>query len=383
MENSLGNYTALAVETAEACSYPYSYLSGNWENLPLWQKTARGKLFELLSYNPPPCEMNSRIADSFEWDGLLVERVIYDEPYGPPTEGFFIKPPGSGRLPAVVALHDHGGFMYYGKEKIAAFPGEPEILREFKAKYYGGASWASELAKRGYAVFVPDVFLWGSRKMLVEEIPGEFTGDVLSGEQPGTRKYIEVYNQFTRENEAVLAKSLFLAGTTWPGITSYEDIRAVDYLESRADVDPDRIGCGGFSGGGLRAVFLAGLDERIRCALCVSFMSTFSQTVKRNINNHSWQLHLPHLANFMDLPDVASLSGGRPLMAMYNEQDRVWALEAQRAGEEKLKRIYEKMKCSGNYHGVFYSGSHKFDLAMQKDAFDWFDKQLNFAGRRR
>jgi hypothetical protein len=63
-------------------------------------------------------------------------------------------------------------------------------------------------------------------------------------------------------------------------------------------------------------------------------------------------------------------------MALYNESDRIWAPEAQRAGEEKLRRIYETMKCPGNYRGAFYPGGHKFDRAMQKDAFDWFDGQL-------
>ncbi|GHT68226.1 hydrolase [Spirochaetia bacterium] len=377
MEQLLANYSALVEESARACSYPYSYLSPNRQDIPAWQKAGRNKLVELLSYNPPSCEMNPRILSRLSYDGLSVELIAYNEPFGPPTEGFFLKPLNhTGKLPGIIALHDHGGFMYFGKEKLTAFPGEPEILREFKDRYYGGVSWASELAKRGYAVFAPDVFLWGSRKMIVEEIPEEFTGGVLSDKEPGSREYIEAYNQFTKENETFLTKSLFLAGITWPGVTAYEDLRALDYLLSRPEVDPEKIGCGGFSGGGLRADFLAGLDSRVRCTVCTSFMSTFAQTVKSNINNHSWQIHLPHLANYMDLPDVASLSGGRPLLAQYNMSDRVWVLEGQQEADKKLKRIYEKMNLRGNYSGVFYSGSHKFDLPMQEDAFSWFDRWL-------
>ena len=54
-----------------------------------------------------------------------------------------------------------------------------------------------------------------------------------------------------------MSKSLLSAGTTWPGVFTAEDQRALDYLCSRDDVDPARVGCAGLSGGGLRTVYLA------------------------------------------------------------------------------------------------------------------------------
>jgi dienelactone hydrolase len=377
MDHILGNYAGLVEETINSCTYPYSYLADKWDNVPAWRKEAKGRVFEVLAYNPPSCNLNPRLLKQFEYEGLSVELLAYDQPFGPPTEGFFLKPLGAeGKLPTVIALHDHGGFKYYGKEKLVAFPDEPEILREFKTRYYGGVSWATELAKRGYAVFAPDIFLWGSRKLLAEEAPSDFTG-MMAGKEPGTREYIEAYHQFSREYETMVTKSLFLAGTTWPGIVVYENMRSVDYVLTRPDVDPARLGCGGLSGGGQQAVLLSGLDDRIRCGVCAAFMSTFARTVKHNIPNHSWMLYLPHLANLMDFPDLATLSGGKPFLVQFNREDQVWVMEGQTESNKKLQDIYKKMACPENYSGRFYPGSHKFDLQMQGEAFDWYDAWLS------
>jgi dienelactone hydrolase len=72
--------------------------------------------------------------------------------------------------------------------------------------------------------------------------------------------------QFAAEHEHLVAKSLFCAGTTWPGVFLAEDRRALDYLCSRPDVNASKVGCCGLSGGGLRTVYLAGNDDRIACA---------------------------------------------------------------------------------------------------------------------
>jgi dienelactone hydrolase len=283
--------------------------------------------------------------------------------------------PAGKKLPVVAALHDHSGFKYYGKEKITALPEEQDILRELKIKTYEGHSWATRLAKRGYAVLAHDLFLWGSRKMIAEECTPRFTAN-MTGKEKGSREYIEAYHAFCKEHENLIAKSLFMAGTTWPGIMLYEDMRAIDYLLTRKDVDPDRIGCGGLSGGGERTIFLTGMDSRIKCSVCVCFMTTFAQTVKHNIPNHTWMYHLPHLSNLIDLPDLLSLSGGVPQMVQFREQDRLFSPEGMRKSNEKLIRIYRKMEKEELYSGRFFAGGHQFDTAMQDEAFGWFDRWL-------
>jgi hypothetical protein len=68
----------------------------------------------------------------------------------------------------------------------------------------------------------------------------------------------------------------------------------------------------------------------------------------------------------------------------YDTEDPLWTLEGQKKADGKIRAAYEKMGAShggprdaaDHYRGMFYPGPHKFDRAMQKDAFDWFDRWL-------
>jgi dienelactone hydrolase len=372
----LGAYHGLALWSESRCERELSFLDSRWSDAEAWKALGREKVRELLSYDPPPCELRPAVQEIREKEGLTIERVSYEQPFGPRTEGFLLRPSSVKRaMPGVVALHDHSAFKYLGKEKLVALDDEPEPLRELKDEIYEGRSWASDLARRGYVVFVPDVFLWGSRRMDPLELPERFASKVLN-EQPGSRKYIEAYNELAAEYESLVAKTLFLSGATWPGIMAYEDRRALDYLLSRPEVDPQRIGCGGLSGGGLRTVYLAGLDPRVRCAVCVGFMTVARDVLAEKITEHTWMFHVPHLSRFMDLPDVISLHGPGPLMVQYNREDQLWTLEGQQHADEKLAAIYAKLAAPERYSGLFYPGRHKFDRAMQNDAFAWFDRWL-------
>lgn len=87
----------------------------------------------------------------------------------------FVLVPKHGRkpAPAIVALHDHGGFYVWGREKIVETADEHPVLTEFKRQYYGGRSIATELVRQGYIVVVIDMFYWGDRRMLLDDDPAD------------------------------------------------------------------------------------------------------------------------------------------------------------------------------------------------------------------
>jgi dienelactone hydrolase len=355
-----------------------SFLARSWPDIETWKTTARAKMSELLAFDPPSIPLNPSIDSRRKDEGLVVEEISYDMPYGPRTRGFFLYPDKRNtKLPAVVALHDHGGFFYFGKEKVTTLRDEPKILREFKEKYYGGRSWATELAKRGFAVLAVDNFLWGSRKITMDTANEEFR-EFFTGVEPDSEEYIRRYNQFCETNEcSVIAATILDAGTSWPGIFTYEDRRSIDYLVTRPEVDPDRIGCGGLSTGGLRVAFLVGLDSRVRCGLCIGFMSTIRALLRNHIRcppGHGLSFYVPHLMRFLDLPDVIALHAPFPLMVQYNEEDELFTAEGQHGADRKIAEIYRKTGSSANYVGRFYPGAHKFDAAMQREAFDWLEE---------
>jgi len=376
MKPDIGIYHEMIDSVAASAKHSLSYLAKDWPEVEVWRSKARAEVFELLAFTPPKTPLNATIDARRKEDHIVVETISYDMPYGPRAQGFFLYPKERSRkLPAVLALHDHGGFKYYGKEKITAIPNEPDILRQFKGECYSGRSWATELARRGFAVLAIDVFLFGSRKIPVDSLNEEFQERFI-GLEDGSKEYIQKYDELAAEQEHIIAKTIFAAGSTWPGVFTYEDRRAVDYLLTRPEIDPNRIGCGGLSGGGLRTIFLAGLDPRVRCGVCVGFMSTFRELLRNRIKCHTWMLYVPYLNRFLDMPDVIALRAPAPLMVQYDMEDQLYTIDGQKQADQKIAQIYSKMGYPDNYVGKFYPGPHKFDAEMQEDAFRWFEKWL-------
>jgi dienelactone hydrolase len=328
----------------------------------------------------PNLPLSPKIESRLEEDDVIVEEISYAMPYGPRTHGFFLYPKKRPKkIPAVVALHDHGEFFFYGKEKITNIPAEPGILQEYKRHYYGGRSWATELARRGFAVLAVDVFLWGSRKIPIDSVNEALQGR-FEGVELGSEEYVRRYNEFWASSECPLVvDSILNSGASWPGIFAYEDRRSVDYLLTRSEVDQKRIGCGGLSMGGLRTIFLSSLDPRIRAAFCVGFMTTMRGILRNNVRcppGHGLLMYVPQLYSYLDLPDVIGLHAPAPLMVQYNEDDELFTPEGQHDADRKIAEIYHKTGNADDYVGRFHPGPHKFDVAMQTEAFDWLEKEL-------
>jgi dienelactone hydrolase len=329
----------------------------------------------------------SKIAEAkadrkFVYDGLQIEEISWQLPYGNRTRAILLKPEkAKGKLPGVLGLHDHGGNKYFGKRKITKTSDEQHpMMKTHQDNYYGGMAWANELAKRGYVVLVPDSFAFASRRVLFENmstIPwGHCATEGLTDANPEKQAHIDAYNQWASEHEHILSKSLFCGGTTWPGVFFAEDKAALDVLSKRNDVDASSLGCAGLSGGGLRTVYLGGLDERIKCAIAVGFMTTWKDLLMNKAYTHTWMTYTPLLPKYLDFPEILGLRAPLPTMTLNNNQDRLFTLSEMKRADGILKEVFSKTGAPDHYKGGFYEGDHKFDTQMQKDAFDWFDQWL-------
>lgn len=360
-----------------------SFREDKWKNLDKWRSEAVKKALELISkpdissYKP-----EVSVEMKYQFDGLDIEELSWQLPYGERTEAYLLKPAGAtGKMPAILGLHDHSAMKYFGKRKITRTTEEMHpLMTNHQRDYYEGKAWANEIAKRGYVVLVHDTFTFGSRRVLFKDMLdiqwGYCKTTGMSDENPEDTENINAYNTWSSEHEHIMAKSLFCAGTTWPGVFLYEDQVALDILSTRSDVDPDRMGCAGLSGGGLRTVYLGGLDHRVKCAVCVGFMSTWSDFLLNKSYTHTWMTYTPLLPKYLDFPEILGLRVPLPTMTLSNNEDDLYTLPEMKRADKILKEVFEKAGAKECYKGMFYPGDHKFDIQMQKDAFNWFDKWL-------
>ncbi|MEO2005807.1 MAG: prolyl oligopeptidase family serine peptidase, partial [Candidatus Poribacteria bacterium] len=316
----------------------------------------------------------------FEHDGLSIEELSWQLPYGPLTRAYFLKPAdAAGPLPGIVGLHDHGGRKYFGRRKITRLHDEQHpLMRDHQRDYYGGAPWANEIAKRGYGVLVHDTFTFASRRVLLADVP-EHRRARHTDDAPEEQRNVEAYHRWAGEHEDTMSKALFCAGTTWPGVFLSDDRAALDVLCDRDDVDPDRVGCGGLSGGGLRTVFLGGADDRIKAAVCVGMMTTWRDYMLNRAYTHTWMCYVPLLPKYMDYPEILGMRLPLPTLVQNNIEDQLFTMPEMDQADAMLRQAYEKAGAGDRYRATFYPGPHKFDLDMQDEAFNWFDTWLKDA----
>jgi dienelactone hydrolase len=279
-------------------------------------------------------------------------------------------------LPAILGLHDHAGQKYFGWRKIAQI--SPQVhphMAAHRAKDYGGLAWANQAAKRGFAVLVHDTFPFGSRRVRPSET-SDFIAKGLREPVDDDLASIEAYNRWAGEHESIMAKSLFCAGTTWPGVYLREDQVALSILAARPEVDAGRLVCAGLSGGGMRTVFLAGLDPRIRCCACIGFMTTWRDFALNVSPRHTWMTYVPLAANDLDFPEILGLRVPRPVLVQSTRHDPLYTLAGMRAAGRVLRDVYRTAGVPERCRVSFYDGGHKFDGPMQDEAFAWFERWL-------
>ncbi len=368
----LGSNYALVDALDVGAPYPASYLSGRFASLDAFTAHGRAAILEAYGYRPTPVAPNAEVVDRYEGPDFIREKVVFSTTPGFRVPAYVHIPKGlTGRAPAIVDLHSHGGMFLFGKEKVIDFGRNHPAMTTYHAGNYAGRPTTTALVRRGYVVITIDAFMFGERRVMMDADLGQGWERSEYGPDDVAR-----LNQVCRGKESTLAKSLTVLGVSWPGIVAWDDMRTVDYLVTRPEVDRSRIGCVGVSFGGWRSLFLSALDERIAAACVVGFMSTIRSMLRRHVDTHSWVHFVPGLHRHLDLPDVVSLNAPRPLLVQQCRRDGLFPLEGMEAAVKTVGDVYARAGIADRFSGRFYDVPHEFNVEMQEDAFAWFDAHL-------
>jgi len=270
---------------------------GNPESFPVVDNPARAPndpsvnlvgLAKLIGPNPPRCALNPTILSEVDCSTYVRQTVEYAVEEAERVKSSVLLPKNaSGAAPSVIAHHQHAGQFNLGKSEVVGLAGNPD------------QAYGAELAERGYIVMAPDALGFEERNWSATT---------------GQAEYYELANRLVR-GQALLGKVL-------------HDVRvAFDYLATRPEVDPNKMGFIGHSYGGRMAIWASVFDERIRAAVsncgCVNYRDSLTRDAGIQM-----AFCVPGILMLGDLEDVLRLAAPHALMVQAAADDK-WSRGAQ------------------------------------------------------
>ncbi len=165
-------------------------------------------------------------------------------------------------------------------------------------------------------------------------------------------------------------------GYTSAGVECLNGIRGIDYLVSRADVDPERIGVTGISGGGAATFWVAAADERVKVAAPVSGMADLESYVgNRVINGHCDCMFL-HNTHRWPWTRIAAMIAPRPLLFVNSDADPIFPMDANERVIARLERLYALFGAGDLVDSVVSIGGHAYRTDIRRAVYRFLNLHL-------
>jgi dienelactone hydrolase len=302
-----------------------------------WAAAARAKFIELTGFDRmTAAKPNPRQAGTEDCGDFLREYWLIDTEPDMTMPFYLLRPKNlAGPAAAVICCHGHGA----GKDAIAGVVSDP----------YG--AFGVQYAKAGMLAFCPDARGFGQRR--------EYDARKTAGQSSCT--YLQSVG---------LPLGIAVVGTH-----AFDLARLIDYVQSRQDVRPDRIGCVGFSGGGWQALALGAVDDRPACTVISGYMHPVAAPLL--FHKHMCPCNMvPHLWEELDLGDLAALIAPRPLLIQVGDSDNLSGPKGVADVQPQVdiaRKAYQLLGCKDRLEFYVFSGGHEWNGTK---AVPWVHKQL-------
>ncbi len=338
---SMEAYWNRTMETWEPALAFHGQTQAEWQ---AWKDKAYPKFVELLGTFPQRVPLNAGVEYAVEDGNLIRERVVLDsEPFmSVPCQVLRRKDmKADGSNPAILCSHGHGPF---GKDPVAGMRSSPQHEQNIQANNY---NYGKQMAEAGFLTISPDLRGFGERNDGQDPFPGRDSCNV----------------NFVK---GALLGLWTLTGNIW-------DMQCcIDYLQTRPEVDPERIGMMGLSQGGTMTTFTTALDTRIKAADIICYVNPWSGFGIRDANFCGSQI-VPFIHQYFDTHDIAGLIAPRPLLMEMGIYDTCFYMEDTVKGLHGVQRIYTAAGAADNLWSDIHPGPHSFGGNV---AFDFFKQYL-------
>jgi dienelactone hydrolase len=290
----------------------------------------RADYFDMLGLDPLPerTPLNAVVTGTLEKPGYVVEKLHFQSRPGLYVTANLYRPADAkGPLPAILNLCGHGDQKRNGN----------------KTHYRDHGIW---YATHGYIALVLDSLQLGEIRAIHHGTYREGRWWWLS------------------------------AGYVPSGVECWNGVRALDYLASRPDVDMDRIGITGISGGGAATFWIAAADDRPRAVVPVSGMADLAYYAGEDgVNGHCDCMFLYNRARW-NWTTIAGLICPRPFLFVNSDADPIFPMSANERVINRLERLYSKCGRSDDVDAMVSVGGHAYRTDLRRAIFEFMNRHL-------
>jgi len=316
------------------------------EQIAAWQKQLRERLWHVLGGPPPRTPLNARTTGKVSRDGYVVEKVIFES-----LPGFHVT--------ALLFLPDAAGFRppHPGVVVPVGHTGNGKAWDEYQ-------TMGALLALNGMVGLVYDA-IDESERLQYRGERGPFAFDKMWGsELHGT------YGHMMIEVGSVLLGR----NTAWFEVA--DTMRAIDYLQSRPEVDPQRIGCTRHSGGGIITAYVVALDDRVQAAAPSCYLSSLPTVLSTVGPQDAEQQTWAALTTGPQPTDLLMLRAPVPTLFCAGTKDVYFDVRGSRRAFQYTKRLYARLGFAERIEMLETDGPHSYNRLQREGIARWMSRWL-------
>ena len=339
-------------------TYPLAWGNSDIKDFAEWKSVARAKVLECMMTPPKKAEgFDYQIIGEEKRDGYTARKILFNVNAYSRISAYLLIPEGKGPFPAMNMLHDHGGHLYIGKEKmIRPFDVDTAVVNDadrWAEKLYDGQYAGDYFARNGYVVFSADAPMWGER-----------------GREEGV----------DRSKYDIICGNMMMLGRDLSAFMTYDDITGTDFLASLPEVDKSRIGCMGCSMGAYRAWMLAALSDKIAAAASICWMTVtdVQMSVKDKKREYGGFANcIPALRQWLDYPHIASLACPKPMLFINGTRDHLFPVDGTQSAFSIMHDVWSSQDAGSALETELWDVPHSCGKALQQRALEFFNKRLS------
>jgi len=298
-----------------------------------WKKEALPKALATIGDSPERVPLNPQLLAEWEHDGLTKQKWLIDVSKHISATLLIAFPENmqsNRKCPAILCSHGHGPF---GKEPVMGNDSSPELRSQISLMNY---NYGHQMAKAGFITYAIDWIGFGER------------GD---NNKPNHRF------QQGRDWCNLYYLHATMLGMTSISINVTHGKAATDFICSLPQVDADKLGVMGLSGGGTMTLWMSLCDERFKATEIICYSDLWAHFGIRDINYCGMQI-APGLYKLVDLPELQGLLAPRPLLVDIGANDSCFKVDTAMECFKKLGRIYAAADASKNLELDLFPGGH-------------------------